>query len=90
MSGHTRHDRVENDCIREKVGIEPVVENMVESCLRWFGQVIKKHVEAPVRKVDQMEGSSTGRGRERPRKTTDQTITNDLKFQWLVYTHDLQ
>ena len=41
MSWHTRQDRIRNKCIREKVGVPPIVEKMVEFCLRWFGHVEK-------------------------------------------------
>ena len=42
---------------REKVGVAPIVEKMVESRLRWFGHVWRRPIEALVRRVDQMEGS---------------------------------
>ena len=34
MSGHTRHNRIRNECIRERVGIAHSVEKMVESHFR--------------------------------------------------------
>ena len=34
MSGHTRQYRIRNKCIREKVGVNPIEEKMVESYLR--------------------------------------------------------
>ena len=39
ISGHTRQDRIKNECIREKVGVVPIMGKMVERCLRWFGHV---------------------------------------------------
>jgi len=32
--GHTRQDRIRNECIGEKVGLVHVVENMVQICIR--------------------------------------------------------
>jgi hypothetical protein len=34
MSGKTRHDRIRNDTIRERVGVAPIVEKLVENRLR--------------------------------------------------------
>ncbi|KAK7258655.1 hypothetical protein RIF29_24237 [Crotalaria pallida] len=78
MSGHTRQDRIRNEYIREKVGVAPIVEKMVEYRLRWFGHVWRRPVEAPVRRVDQMEGTTRARGRGRPRKTIGETIEKDM------------
>ena len=80
MSGHTRQERIRNECIREKVGVAPIVEKMVESRLRWFGHVRRRPEEAPVRRVDQMPSSLVIRGRGRPKRTIDETIRRDLKF----------
>jgi len=67
MSGKTRHDRIRNDTIREKVGVAPVVEKLVENRHRWFGHVEKRPVDVAVRRVDQMKKSQIKRGRRRPR-----------------------
>ena len=45
ISGHTRQDRIWNECIREQVGVAPIVEKMIESRLRWFGHVWRRLVE---------------------------------------------
>ncbi|KAF1872383.1 hypothetical protein Lal_00016681 [Lupinus albus] len=37
---------------------------MVESCLGWFGYLWRRPVEAPIRRVDQMEASPIPRGGE--------------------------
>ena len=34
MSGHTRNDKLRNDCIKEKVGVAPIKEKMTEMRLR--------------------------------------------------------
>ncbi|KAF1899282.1 hypothetical protein Lal_00019409 [Lupinus albus] len=38
---------IRNECIREKIGVAPIVEKMMELHLRLFGHVGKKVVEAP-------------------------------------------
>ena len=57
MSGKTRQDMIMNDTIRERVGVAPIVEKLVENRLRWFEHVERRPVHAVVRKVDQMEES---------------------------------
>lgn len=47
---------------------------MVESHLKRFGQGWRRHVEAPARRVHQMDGSPVIGVREKPRKTMDKTI----------------
>lgn len=52
---------------------------MVELCLRLFGYVCRKPIEALVRRVDQMEGSLITRGRGIYRKVISKTIKKDLE-----------
>ena len=78
MSGHTRKDRIRNDDIRQKVGVAPIIEKLVETRLRWFGHVQRRPLEAPVRRVDQMEDNPIIRGKGRPKKTIEETIKSDL------------
>ena len=52
MSGHTRQDMIRNEYIREKVGVAPMLEKMVESWLMWFDHVWRKLVEASVGRID--------------------------------------
>jgi len=69
MSGKTRHDRIMNDTIKERVGVAPIVEKSVENRLKWFGHVKRRPVDAVVRRVYLMEESQVKRGRGRPKKT---------------------
>lgn len=65
MNGHTRQDRIRNECIREKVGLTLIIEKiMVWACVLQRGSV-----DVPMRRVDQMEGNPVARGRGRLRKT---------------------
>jgi hypothetical protein len=79
MSGKTRQDRIRNDTIRERVGVAPIVEKLIENRLRWFGHVERIPVDAVVRRVDQMEESQVRRGRGRPKKNIRETIRKDLE-----------
>ncbi|KAL5154223.1 Craniofacial development protein 2 [Glycine soja] len=59
MCGKTRQDKIRNRAIRERVGVAPIVEKMVENRLRWFGHVERRPVDSVVRRVDQMERRQT-------------------------------
>jgi len=63
MCGKTRRDMITNDNIRERGGVTPIVENMVENRFRWFGHLERRLVDFVVRTVDQMEDSRITRGR---------------------------
>ncbi|KAG4933459.1 hypothetical protein JHK87_047461 [Glycine soja] len=50
MCGKTRQDKIKNEAIRERVGVAPIVEKMVENRLRGrpkktIREVIKKDLE---------------------------------------------
>jgi len=63
MCGKTKQDRIRKDNIRERVGVAPIVEKMVETRLRWFGHVERRFVDSVVWRVDQIEGTQITRGR---------------------------
>jgi hypothetical protein len=46
--GNTRRDRVRNDDIRERLGVAPVEEKLVQHRLRWFGHIQWRSAEAPI------------------------------------------
>jgi len=70
MCTETRYDRyrIRNDNIKERVGVAPIVEKMIETQLRWFGRVEGRLVDSVLSRVDQVENSQITRGRGRPRK----------------------
>jgi hypothetical protein len=51
ICGDTRRDRVRNDDIRERLGVAPVDEKLVQHRLRWFGHMQRRPTEAPIRNV---------------------------------------
>ncbi|KAL5124454.1 AP2-like ethylene-responsive transcription factor [Glycine soja] len=88
MCGKTRQDKIRNEAIRERVGVAPIVEKMVENRLRWFGHVERRSVDSVVRRVDQMERRQTIRGRGRPKKTIREVIKKDLEINGLDRSED--
>ena len=53
---------------RERVWIVPIIEKMVEYCLRWFGYIWMRPIEVPIGRVDQMESSPLTKDKMRPKK----------------------
>ncbi|PHT83287.1 hypothetical protein T459_11730 [Capsicum annuum] len=53
MCEHTGKDRVRNEIIREKVGVALVEDKMREVRLHWFGHVMRRGSDAPVRRCPQ-------------------------------------
>jgi hypothetical protein len=49
ICGHTRRDQIRNDDIRDKLGIVPIQEKLVQHHLRWFGHIQRRFPEALVR-----------------------------------------
>ena len=67
--GHTRRDRVRNDDIRNRLGVAPIEEKLVQYRLRWFGHVQQRPPDAPVRSEILSQDSNVKRDRGRPKLT---------------------
>ncbi|KAF3629982.1 putative bifunctional 3-dehydroquinate dehydratase/shikimate dehydrogenase, chloroplastic-like [Capsicum annuum] len=83
MSGtwqrHTRKDRVRNEIIREKVGVSSVEDKIREVRLCWFGHMMRRCSDAPVRRCETVTMDGFRRGRGRPKK-----------YWWEVIRHDME
>ena len=77
--GHTRRDRVQNEAIRERIGVAPIEKKFIQHRLRWFGHVQRRPSEAPVRSGVLKCVDKVRRGRGRPKLTWDESIMRDLK-----------
>jgi hypothetical protein len=69
ICGNTRRDRVRNDDIRDRLGVTPVEEKLVQHRLRWFGHIQQRPAEAPVRSGVIRRSGNEKRGRGRPNLT---------------------
>ncbi|EXB68727.1 DNA repair protein rhp54 [Morus notabilis] len=69
MSGHTRMDCIRNEVMGSKLGVAPIKDKVREGCLRWFGHVQRRPLEAPVRAWEEILIPNTRRGRGRLRIT---------------------
>ena len=79
ICGHTRKDRVRNDDIRERVGVAPIEEKLVQHRLRWFGHIQRRPPEAPVHSGRIKRAENVKRGRGRPNLTWEESVKRDLK-----------
>jgi hypothetical protein len=79
ICGHTRKDRVRNDDIRERVGVAPIEEKLVQHRLRWFGHIQRRPPEAPVHSGRIKRDENVKRGRGRPNLTWEESVKRDLK-----------
>ncbi|PVH61419.1 hypothetical protein PAHAL_3G033100 [Panicum hallii] len=61
--GHIRRDRIRNEEIRDRVGVAPIDEKLIQHRLRWFGHVQRRPPEAPVRNGVLKRGDNVKRGR---------------------------
>jgi hypothetical protein len=61
--GHTRGDRIRNDDIRDKLGVAPIQEKLVQHRLRWFDYIQLRPSEAPVCNGILSRPENTRRGR---------------------------
>lgn len=77
MSGHTRKNKIRNGSIRERPGVVSIIDKMVESRLRWYGE--RRSREHPVKRVDQIRDTMITKGRVRQKKTIKRVIKEDLR-----------
>jgi hypothetical protein len=82
ICGHTRRDRVQNDDIRERLGVTPVEEKLVQRRLRWFGHMQRRPVKAPIR--NGVIRRTDNKKRQRTTKLDmEESVKRDLK-DWCI------
>ncbi|KAM3234157.1 hypothetical protein P3L10_019516 [Capsicum annuum] len=79
MCGLTRGDRVRNETVREKVGVASVEDKMREGRLRWFGHVMRRGTDAPVRRCERIALDGFRRRRGRLKKYWREVIRHDME-----------
>ena len=84
MCGHTRKNRARNDDIRDRVGVAPIEEKLVQHHLRWFGHIQRRPPEAPVHRGRLKRAENVKRGRGRPNLTWEESVKRDLKDDWSI------
>ncbi|XP_061717585.1 uncharacterized protein LOC133525314 [Cydia pomonella] len=76
-AGVTRLDRVRNEYVRGSFKVAPIAENMAESCMRWFGYVMRRDEEYAVKKALAIPEQKNGKGM--PLTTWSTTVTKDME-----------
>lgn len=61
----TRKDSMHSDIIRGDIGVMSIEKKLTENQFRWYRQVQRRPLEAPLRRVDNMVFSHVKRGRGR-------------------------
>ena len=77
ICGRARIDQVRNDDIRDRLGVAPIEEKLVQHRLRWFVHVQRR--QAPVHCGVLSQANNVRRGRGRPKLTWGEAIKRDLK-----------
>jgi hypothetical protein len=83
ICGHTRRDQVQNNDIRERLGVASVEEKFVQHRLRWFGHIQQRPAEAPIRNEVIRRTDNKKRGRGRSNLTWEESMKRDLK-DWCI------
>lgn len=61
-----------------KVGVASVVDKISKARLRWFGHVMWRGSDAPVRRFEKLDIIVTKRGRDMPKKHWGEMIRQDM------------
>jgi hypothetical protein len=69
ICGHTRRDRIRNVDMRDKLGVAPIQEKLIQYRLQWFGHIQRRPYEAPVRSGILSRPDNTKGERDQPRLT---------------------
>jgi hypothetical protein len=83
ICGHTRLDRMRNDDIRDRLGVAPIEEKLIQRRWRWFGHVHRRLPKAPVHRGIIRRDNNVKRGRGRPNLTWEEAIKRNLK-EWNI------
>jgi hypothetical protein len=83
ICGHIRRDRVQNDEIRERLGVTPVEEKLMQHCLRWFWYIQQRPVEATIHNGIIRWTDNENRGRGWPNLTCGESVKRYLK-DWCI------
>ena len=78
MCGVRLVDRVSTDVFHDRVGVVVKINMIIQSCLRWYGHVMRGDKNSQIREV--MEVELTGKKKKgQPRKSWEECIKKDLE-----------
>ena len=79
ICGHTRLDKIKNEVIRDEIGVASIEDKIREIHLRWFGNIKRRSMDAPVRRCEKLDRPDYRSSRGRPQKSWSEIIRHDLK-----------
>ncbi|EYC37585.1 hypothetical protein Y032_0778g2286 [Ancylostoma ceylanicum] len=85
-AGITRADRIRNEKIRERFGIAQNADKLCETCLRWYGHVVRAR-ENTICKVGLDLEVPGKRPQGRPKQLWLDTLHTDLKLMGVQPDH---
>ena len=62
-------DKVRNEDIRSLVGVGSIEDKMRENCLRWFGHIGRRPIDAHVRRVEKNDFEQGKKLKGKPKMT---------------------
>ncbi len=77
ISVNTRKDQIRSEKIRLKIGVASSDEKMRENCLRCFGHVKRRVINAPVRNIQLIQVEGTKKGRRKPKITLIEVVKKE-------------
>ncbi|XP_070029620.1 uncharacterized protein LOC142170215 [Nicotiana tabacum] len=85
-----RKDMIRNEVIRDKIGVASVEDKLRKSRLRWFRNVMRKDIDAPVRRCEILSIVGLRKGRGMPNKYWGEVVRKDMSLLKLTedMTHD--
>jgi len=84
ICGYSRLDRTRNVVFRKRVSVAPIEDKMRETRLRWFGHVMRRGTNEPVRRCEMITMTQHRRGRGRPKMCWRELIRCNLKYMGLT------
>ena len=69
LCGHMRLDKIRNEVIRGKIGLASIEDKITKACLRWFGHIRRRSMDATVRRCEKLDLPDYRRSRGRPKKS---------------------
>ena len=78
MCGVRLVDRVSTEVLHDRVGIVVKIEDIIQSCLRWYDHVMHGDINSQTREIMKVEIPGK-RKKDRPRKSWEECVKKDFE-----------
>nr|XP_009780391.1 PREDICTED: uncharacterized protein LOC104229434 [Nicotiana sylvestris] len=82
-------EKIRNEVIKYKMGVTPVEDKLRKSRLRWFGHVMRRDIDAPIRRCERLNIEGLRKGRGRQKKYWGEMIRQDMTLLQLTENMNL-